>query len=121
MIEAHLPRRRATKPLGNSIYREAPRASISPNDRQAKLQGRNSAPRVHEIALCAQFHFGRAWRVIRHHQVDRASAQCFPKLLAIFPLANRRTAFELSSASRNLFSGEMQIMRARFDSNRQAE
>src|SRR6266478_650928 len=108
MTEADLPGRRGTKPFGDSIDRKTARPSISPNNRQAKLQGRDTAPRVHEIAGLAQLHLGRARRMIRHHEVDRAFAQCFPKLFAIFALANRRTAFELSSAIRNVFSREMQ-------------
>ena len=45
--------------------------------------------------------------MIRHHEINRAVAQCLPKLFAIFALANWRTAFELSSAIRNVFSSEM--------------
>ena len=55
--------------------------------------------------------------MIRHNEVDRAVAQRLPKLFAIFPLANWRTAFELSGAVRNVLRGEMQIVRASFDGN----
>src|SRR5437762_9882330 len=118
MTEPDLPGRRGAKPLSDLIDREAPRPSLSPNNWQAKLQGRDTAPRIHKIARLAQLHLGRARRMIRDDEVDRAFAQCFPKLFAIFPFADRRTTFELSRAIGNVFRGKMQIMRARFDGNR---
>src|SRR5882724_8285069 len=112
MTKADLPGRRGAKPLGDSIDRKATLPSVSPNSRQAKLQGRDTAPRIHEMAGLAQLHLGRARRMTRDDEVDCAFAQCFPKLFAVFPFADRRTAFEFSRAIGNVFGGKMQIMRA---------
>src|SRR5437764_13325035 len=109
MTQPDLPGRRGAKPLSDSIDREAPRPSLSPNNWQAKLQGRDTAPRVHKIAGLAQLHLGRARRMIRDDEVDSAFAQSLPKLFAIFPLADGRTALEFSRAIGNVFRGKMQI------------
>src|ERR1041384_6902343 len=59
--------------------------------------------------------------MIGNDKIDRAVAQSFPERLTILSLPNRWTALEFGRSLRNVFGSEMQIMRASFDGQRQAE
>ena len=54
------PRGRFAHPTGDFAKAKALRASVGPDDRQAKLQRRNATPGAKEIAAVEGFHRGRA-------------------------------------------------------------
>src|SRR5437870_8765145 len=95
-LQANLLSRSNAEPLRCLSNRETARPCFCPHHRQAKLQRRNTAPRLNEITLFAQFHVRRARRVIRDYEIDRAIAQGIPKLFLVLSLANWRTAFKFS-------------------------
>src|SRR5438045_2789065 len=121
MAEPHLPRRCGAEPLSDFLHSEAARAGFRPDNRQTKLQRRNTAPGLHEISLLAQLHFRRTRRMVRNDEIDGAVAQGLPKPLAILTLANRRTTFEFSCAAGNVFSCKMKIVRTSLDRYWQAK
>src|SRR5205814_409770 len=59
--------------------------------------------------------------MIGNDKVDGTVSQSFPERFAILAFPNRRTTFEFSGAVRNVFGCEMQIVRASFNCQREAE
>src|SRR5205085_3066419 len=55
--------------------------------------------------------------MVRHDHLNQSFIERSPKLLAVLSLSDRRAAFELSRAVRNLFGCEEEIVRASLNSN----
>src|SRR6266436_1749450 len=109
------PRRAFGHPSCDVQQGETSTASLGPHQRQRQRKAGNPAPSCSKASLVEPFHFWRAWRMIRRHQINDSFSKSMPQFFAILLAADWGSALEQGLAIRDLFGEKMQIMRTRLD------
>ena len=101
------------------LDRHASRRGAGPHRRETELERRDAAPRADEVAGVLTLQRRRRRRVIGRDEIDIPCAERVPQPLPMIALADGRRALERGCAVGNLFGGKRQVVRARFDGERQ--
>src|SRR5262245_22844014 len=84
-----------------------------PDDREPKLERRDTTPRGPEIAARQRLQRRWARTVVGNDEIDQTVAKPLPEPVTVRGIPDRRAALVLCRAVRDVLSGQAQIMRAR--------
>ena len=97
-------------PIHNFSEGKTALAGLSPDQRQAKLQGGYTAPGLFQITAVQMFQLRCTRRVVRNYKFDSALRQALPQRRSIFILANGWAALIKRFAIGTRFGKQGQVM-----------
>ena len=98
-------------PLHHLLQPDPALPRLRPDQRQAQLQRRHSAPRHSEVPVLQVLQVGRAGRMVGHNAVDGSVQQPLPEPLPVAFLPDRRAALERGGPVRNLLGSQREVVR----------